>query len=233
MRRRLTTGTASISAWVPSRVKPASPPVPQTSAPIHSDGPTSTTPAKSRPGMRGGVVCLIAPATFLTSLGLIEAAITRTTAVFACAIGSGTFTALRAEGSPKASNRIARTDLLLRVIIGRASLALSVSGGLSQHSTEGEEPPSTPSPKSRASLTLLCAALSPQPAAASSAILAIGRSDRSVKRNTVRGDISSINLNPSPQSSIVHRSIKATCLFHKTKPSYDCRAVAAWIEAQI
>jgi hypothetical protein len=51
--------------------------------------------------MRGGVVCLIAPATLLTSLGLIEAAMTRTTAVFACAAGTGTFTDLRAEGSSK------------------------------------------------------------------------------------------------------------------------------------
>ena len=74
LRRRLAAGTAIISAWVPSRVKPTSPPVPQTSAPIHSAGPASTTPAKSRPGMRGNVVCFIAPATFLTSLGFDEAA---------------------------------------------------------------------------------------------------------------------------------------------------------------
>ena len=75
------TGTAISSACEPSRVKPTSPPVPQTSAPIHSAGPASTTPAKSRPGMRGKVVCCMAPATFLTSLGLIEAAMTRTSAV--------------------------------------------------------------------------------------------------------------------------------------------------------
>jgi hypothetical protein len=54
-----------------------------------------------------------------------------------------------------------------------------------------------------------------------------------VKRNTVRGDVSSINLNPSRGSSTVHGSIKATCLFRKTKPSYDCRAMATWIGAQI
>jgi hypothetical protein len=54
-----------------------------------------------------------------------------------------------------------------------------------------------------------------------------------VKRNTVRSDVSSINLNPSRASSTVHGSIKATCLFRKTKPSYDCRAVATWIGAQI
>ncbi|WP_198031202.1 MULTISPECIES: hypothetical protein [unclassified Bradyrhizobium] len=44
-RRRLVTGTASSSAWVPSRVKPVSPPVPQTAAPHHSTGPASTMPA--------------------------------------------------------------------------------------------------------------------------------------------------------------------------------------------
>jgi hypothetical protein len=54
-----------------------------------------------------------------------------------------------------------------------------------------------------------------------------------VKRNTVRGDVSSINVNSLPRSSIVHGSIKATCLFRKTKPSYDCRAVETWIGAQI
>ena len=108
MRRRLATGAAISSAWVPSRVKPVSPPVPQTSALIHSDGPTSTSPAKSRPGTRGSVLWLMAPATFLMSLGLIEAAMTRTTAVFASAMGAGASTALRTEGSPKASNRIAR-----------------------------------------------------------------------------------------------------------------------------
>jgi hypothetical protein len=52
-------------------------------------------------------------------------------------------------------------------------------------------------------------------------------------RNTVCGDVSSINLNLSSESSTVHGSINATCLFGKTKPSYDCRAVAAWIGAQI
>jgi hypothetical protein len=39
--------------------------------------------------MRGAFVWLIAPATFLTSLGLIEADMTRTTAVFSSAIGAG------------------------------------------------------------------------------------------------------------------------------------------------
>jgi hypothetical protein len=51
-----------------------------------------TTPAKSRPGMRGKVVWLMAPCTFFTSLGLIEAASIRTTAVSDPSTGSGTST---------------------------------------------------------------------------------------------------------------------------------------------
>jgi hypothetical protein len=54
-----------------------------------------------------------------------------------------------------------------------------------------------------------------------------------VKRKTVRGDVSLINLNPFHGPSTVHESIRATCLFRKTKPSYDCCAAAAWIGAQI
>src|SRR5580658_7937897 len=58
--------------------------------------------------MRGKVVCFMAPATFLTSLGLIDAAITRTRAVVASGAGSATSVISRTEGSPKALNRIAR-----------------------------------------------------------------------------------------------------------------------------
>src|SRR5271166_767895 len=72
------TGTARYSACEPSRRKPRSPPVPKTGRPIHSDGPCSTTPAKSRPGVRGTVVSSILPRTFFTSLGLIAAAWTLT-----------------------------------------------------------------------------------------------------------------------------------------------------------
>jgi hypothetical protein len=50
------TGTPISSAWLPSRIEPGSPPVPQTSAPTQSAGPASTTPEKSRPGIRGNVV---------------------------------------------------------------------------------------------------------------------------------------------------------------------------------
>src|SRR5580704_1773982 len=68
--------------------------------------------------MRGNVVCFIAPATFLTSLGLIEAAMTRTKAVLSSRAGAGMSTSLRTEGSPKASNRIARMICSLRSSFG-------------------------------------------------------------------------------------------------------------------
>src|SRR3984957_12334276 len=98
LRRRLATGTAISSAWVPSRVKPVSSLVPQTSTPIHSAGPASTTPAKSRPGMRGALVWLIAPARFFTSLGLIQAAITRTNAALLVGSRGGNLGYLKNRG---------------------------------------------------------------------------------------------------------------------------------------
>lgn len=55
--------------------------VSQTFTPIHSAGTVSTTPAKSLPEKRGSAVCVTGPPTFLTSLRLIEAAMTRTNAV--------------------------------------------------------------------------------------------------------------------------------------------------------
>jgi hypothetical protein len=58
--------------------------------------------------MRGSVVCFMAPATFLTSLGLIEAAMTRTSAIAPPTTGAATCASSRTEGSPKASNRMAR-----------------------------------------------------------------------------------------------------------------------------
>src|SRR5271166_4544711 len=48
------------------------------------------------------------PATFLTSLGLIEAAMTRTNAVLSSAVGAATSSTSRTAGSPKALNCIAR-----------------------------------------------------------------------------------------------------------------------------
>jgi Molybdopterin oxidoreductase len=50
----------------------------------------------------------IPPAIFLRSLGLIEAAMRRTTAVFSSAAGAGTSVSSRTEGLPKTSNLIAR-----------------------------------------------------------------------------------------------------------------------------
>src|ERR1700726_3067044 len=58
--------------------------------------------------MRGSVVCFIAPATFLTSLGLMEAAIIRTNAVLSSTAGVATSTNSSTKGSPKVSNRSAR-----------------------------------------------------------------------------------------------------------------------------
>jgi hypothetical protein len=78
--RGANSGMAISPAWLPSRVKPTSPPVPQTSVPSQSDGPASTTPEKSRPGTRGNKVPSICPATFLTSLGFTDAEWTRTIA---------------------------------------------------------------------------------------------------------------------------------------------------------
>src|SRR5271163_1188028 len=97
------------SAWLPSRVKPASPPVPHTSAPIQSGGPASRTPEKSRPGTRGSTVPSICPSTFLTSLGFTDAARIRTTAQPRRGWGSGRSTSASfAAGSPKARNCNAR-----------------------------------------------------------------------------------------------------------------------------
>jgi hypothetical protein len=52
----------------------------------------------------------MAPATFLTSLGLLEAAMTRTNAILSSIAGAGASTNLRIEGSPKVSKRIARME---------------------------------------------------------------------------------------------------------------------------
>ena len=54
------------------------------------------------------VVCFMAPATFLTSLGLIEAAMVRTNAVVSPTAGVAISATSRTEGSPKVLNRIAR-----------------------------------------------------------------------------------------------------------------------------
>ncbi len=84
-------GTVTYCACVPFRVKPRSPPVPNTSTPRSSGGPATIVPAKSRPTIRGSVVCaFIAPCTFFASLGLIAAARTRTMTSPAECSGCGT-----------------------------------------------------------------------------------------------------------------------------------------------
>ncbi len=111
LRTSASTGTDINSAWEPSRVNPVSPPVPQTAAPSHSGGPLITTPAKSRPGVRGNTVQSMAPATFFTSDGLTDAASTRMTASVVVAAGSGTSLIRRTPGSPNSLKRKARICL--------------------------------------------------------------------------------------------------------------------------
>src|SRR5580698_2533178 len=63
--------------------------------------------------MRGRVVCSMRPATFFTSLGLMEAAMTRTMAVDSVALKSGRSTTSSCEGWPKRRNSMARMGVLL------------------------------------------------------------------------------------------------------------------------
>ena len=104
--RRVTAaaGTLMNSAWLPSRVKPMSPPEPQTGRPIMSACPSDTVPAKSRPTMRGSVVAGNLPFTFPTSLGLIPAASIRTRTSSPPSGVSSTSTYFRtSDGEPKLS----------------------------------------------------------------------------------------------------------------------------------
>src|SRR4029450_3643934 len=57
---------------------PRPPEEPNTSRPSHSDGPSTTTPAKSRPGVRGKTAYGINPVAALTSDGLTPAALIST-----------------------------------------------------------------------------------------------------------------------------------------------------------
>src|SRR4029453_12385350 len=57
---------------------PRSPEEPKTSRPSHSDGPSKTTPEKSRPGVRGKTAYGINPVAALTSDGLTPAALIST-----------------------------------------------------------------------------------------------------------------------------------------------------------
>ena len=113
LRTSASTGTDINSACDPSRMKPVSPPVPQTAAPCHSGGPLITTPAKSRPGVRGSTVQSIAPATFFTSDGLTDAASTRITASSAVPVRSGRSVTCNTPGSPNSVKRKARMSPFL------------------------------------------------------------------------------------------------------------------------
>src|SRR3954463_5757468 len=76
---RAARGSLSRSACEPLREMPMSPPEPQTSRPFHSGGPSITTPAKSRPGVRGQTAPGMRPIIALASLGLMPAARISTT----------------------------------------------------------------------------------------------------------------------------------------------------------
>jgi Histidine kinase-, DNA gyrase B-, and HSP90-like ATPase len=78
--------------------------------------PASTTPAKSRPGIRCSVVCFMVPATFLTSLGLIEAAMTRTSAVVSPTAGAATSASSRNGGIAEGLEPYRSHDLFLNHI---------------------------------------------------------------------------------------------------------------------
>ena len=68
--------------------------------------------------MRGNVVCFIAPATFLTSLGLIEAAMTRTKAVLSSGDRSRPASAnSKNRGIAEGLEPYRTHDLLLQIII--------------------------------------------------------------------------------------------------------------------
>jgi hypothetical protein len=71
----------------------------------------------------------MAPATFLTSLGLIDAALVRTNAIVSVVAGAAISSTSRTEGSPKVLNRIARmTCFLLTWPPARIRLFASVHG---------------------------------------------------------------------------------------------------------
>lgn len=104
-------GTEIHSAWEPSRSKPWVPPVPHTLFPAF--GPVATTPAKSRPGVRGVVVYGKRPSTFMTSDTLIADALTSTRAYPEAGTGLGVDTTLSTVASgPVELNRRAFCMLL-------------------------------------------------------------------------------------------------------------------------
>jgi hypothetical protein len=84
------------------------PPEPKTECPDSSSEPPTTTPAKSRPGIRGTVVWCILPCRFLTSLGLMAAARTRTSTSPAARLGVETSSSCKSSSDPVLWNRKAR-----------------------------------------------------------------------------------------------------------------------------
>src|SRR5882757_1986722 len=90
-------------ACVPSRETPNPAPLPQTSLPFQPS-PATTTPAKSRPGMRGREAPKT-PATFFTSLGLMAEACSSTSASPDLRSGTGTSWIERTDGGPYFSKR--------------------------------------------------------------------------------------------------------------------------------
>jgi hypothetical protein len=105
----------------------------------HSAGPASTTPA----GMRGAPVWLIAPATFFTSLGLIEAAITRTNAALLVGSRGGNLGHLKSRGIAEGLEPCRAHGPLLQVVIYVSNLIDGLPGFKecsNLHGIDGEIP---------------------------------------------------------------------------------------------
>ena len=95
----------------PSFFTPNPAPLPQTSLPFHSSPPPSTTtPAKSRPGTRGSSAWNAA-ATFPTSLGLIADALISTRTSPLRRAGRSISTSDKTEGGPYLSKRMAFSSI--------------------------------------------------------------------------------------------------------------------------
>src|SRR5271170_6941880 len=112
----VSTGTTTYSACDPSRLIPSVGELPHTSTPS-SCFPFTTTPAKSRPGVRGRVVFLKCPATSPTSLGLIAAACTWTSTSPSPGCGIATSSIRSTEGGPNSAKRNALITLVFMALI--------------------------------------------------------------------------------------------------------------------
>src|SRR5271169_2755284 len=118
---------------------PSSPPEPQTSRPMRSLGPSTTTPAKSRPGVRGQTACRMPPSNAFASLGLTPELRTSTIAepsgmAFGRSISTRRRTASSASGPDAfASTRTAREWVELFTV---SLLWTRISGGGALRQTE-------------------------------------------------------------------------------------------------